>query len=38
VGLDWNGRAASQQQLDKLKFGNASFEKEKTELMAVSSI
>jgi hypothetical protein len=38
VGLDWNGRTASQQQLDKLKFGNASFEKEKTEQMAVSSI
>ena len=38
VGLDWNGRTASQEQLDKLKFGTALFEKEKTENMAVSSV
>lgn len=38
VGLDWNGRTASQEQLDKLKFGTALFEKEKTEQMAVSSV
>jgi hypothetical protein len=37
IALDWNGYTASQEQLDKLKFGNASFEKEKTELMAISS-
>ena len=35
VGLDWNGYTSSEEHLNKLKFGNASFEKEKTELMAV---
>jgi hypothetical protein len=38
VALDWDGRTASQEQLDKLKFGTASFVTEKTEQMAVSSI
>jgi hypothetical protein len=37
VGLDWNGHTASQEQLDKLKFGSACFVEEKTEQMAVAS-
>ena len=36
VALDWDGYTASQEQLDKLKFGNASYIKQKTEDMAAS--
>ena len=36
VALDWDGRTASQEQLNKLKFGSASFVPEKTEQMAVN--
>lgn len=37
VALDWNGLTTSQQQLDKIKFGAASFIEQKTEQMAVAS-
>ena len=36
VALDWDGYTASQEQLEKLKFGNASFTEQKTEDMAAS--
>jgi hypothetical protein len=36
VGLDWNGYTASQEQLEKLKFGSASFIEQKTEQMAAT--
>jgi len=38
IGLDWNGYTASQEQLDKIKFGNAMFLDKKEEQMAVSSV
>lgn len=37
-GISMVSETASQEQLDKLKFGTASFVTEKTEQMAVSSI
>ena len=36
VALDWNGYTASQEQLEKLKFGSASFIEQKTEQMAAT--
>lgn len=37
IALDWNGYTASQQQLNNVKFGTASFTEQKTEQMAVAN-
>ena len=36
VGLDWTGLTSSQEHLDKLKFGSASFIEQKTQRMAAT--